>query len=246
MPNITIWNEFIHEQEDSDCGRLCRQHYPNGIHKHLETALAPAFPGWGFRAVSLGEPQNGLPDDVLNSTDVLVWWGHMAHDRVPDYLVDKIHTRILSGMGLVALHSAHFSKIFKRVCGTSCALKWREIGERERVWVVDPFHPIAQGIPETFVVEQTEMYGEPFGLPEDAHPVFMSWYQGGNVFRSGVTLHRGAGKVFYFSPGHESLPIYLNEMVLKVIANGIRWANPECGVGAAPTAPCEKDPYEKV
>jgi len=246
MPTITIWNEFLHELEDSECGRLCRQHYPEGIHVHLKNALAPAFPKWNIRAVSLGEPQNGLPDDVLKTTDILVWWGHMAHHRVPDELVDKIHTRILSGMGLVVLHSGHFSKIFKRVCGTSCALKWREIGEKERVWVVDPFHPVAKDIPETFVIEETEMYGEPFGLPDDAHPVFMSWYEGGNVFRSGITLQRGAGKVFYFSPGHETLPVYHNETVLKIIANGIAWTRHPDGVGPAPTAPHEKEPHEKV
>lgn len=246
MPNITIWNEFLHEQEDSDCGRECRKHYPNGIHQHLKAALSPAFEGWNIKAVALGEPQNGLPEAVLNSTDVMVWWGHMAHHRVPDELVEKVHARVLAGMGLIVLHSGHFSKIFKRVCGTSCALKWREIGEKERVWVADPFHPIAKGIPETFVVEQTEMYGEPFGLPADAHPVFMSWYQGGNVFRSGVTLQRDAGKIFYFSPGHETLPIYHNETVLKVIENAIRWANPEGGVGAGLTAPCEEKPQEPV
>ena len=245
MSKLTIWNEFLHETEDSEIGATCRKHYPDGIHRHLESVLAPSFPGWEIACASLGEPQNGLPDDVLNSTDVLVWWGHMAHNKVPDELVGKIHMRILSGMGLVVLHSGHMSKIFQRVCGTHCELKWREIGEKERVWTVDPFHPIAKGIPESFAIEQTEMYGEPFGVPEDAHIVFMSWYKGGNVFRSGITLRRGAGKIFYFSPGHETLPIYHNENVVKVIANGVNWVN-SCGVNIPPTAPCENVPYEKV
>ena len=246
MPNITIWNEFLHETEDSEVGRICRLHYPDGIHRQIEAALTPIFPGWNFKCATLCEPQNGLPDEVLNSTDVLVWWGHMAHHKVSDDLVAKIHMRILSGMGLVVLHSGHFSKIFQRVCGSQCELKWREIGEKERVWTIDPFHPIAKGIPETFVIDNTEMYGEPFGIPGDAHVVFMSWYQGGNVFRSGITLQRGAGKVFYFSPGHENLPIYHNDTVIKVIANGVNWVNPPDGVGAPPPCPNEKEPFEKV
>ena len=246
MPTVTIWNEFLHETEDSDVGRLCRQHYPNGIHSQIEAALKPHFPGWNFRTATLGEPQCGLCDEVIGSTDVLVWWGHMAHHRVPDEIVAKLHMRLLSGMGLVVLHSGHFSKIFQRACGTHCELKWREIGEKERVWTVDPFHPVAKGIPETFAIDETEMYGEPFGIPGDAHVVFMSWYQGGNVFRSGFTLQRGAGKVFYFSPGHETLPIYHNENVIKVIANGVKWVNPESGVGSPPPCPNEKEPYEKV
>ena len=246
MPSITIWNEFVHERSNSDYGSMCRQHYPNGIHRHLAEKLAPALPEARIRTASLDEPANGLPDDVLNSTDVLVWWGHAAHDKVPDDLVDRIHTRILAGMGLVALHSAHMSKIFRRVCGTSCMLRWRD-GGRERVWVVDPMHPIVKGVPETFAIDETEMYGEPFGLPPDAHPVFMSWYEGGNVFRSGVTLNRGAGKVFYFSPGHETFPIYHDANVLKVIANGLRWVSPETPVGANPLpyAVDEQTPYEK-
>ena len=246
MPSITIWNEFMHEQAESDYGKLCRKHYPKGIHAYLRRVLRPELEGCTIRAVSLDMPENGLTDKVLNKTDVLVWWGHMAHDKVPDELVDRIQKRIFGGMGLVVLHSGHMSKIFRRMLGTPCTLRWREIGERERVWVCDPAHPIAQGVPETFAIEQTEMYGEPFGIPNDGHVVFMSWYAGGNVFRSGVTFQRGLGKIFYFAPGHETLPIYHNPAVQRVLANGIRWCRPAIGVGDAPVCPHEREPFEPV
>lgn len=246
MPTITIWNEFLHEQADNDCGRLCRQHYPRGIHAYLEKALSPALEDCTIRAVSLDMPENGLPDPVLDTTDVLVWWGHMAHGQVPDDLVDRIQRRIFGGMGLVMLHSGQKSKIFRRMLGTPCTLRWREIGEKERVWICDPGHPIAQGVPETFAIEHTEMYGEPFGIPNDAHVVFLSWYAGGNVFRSGVTLQRGLGRIFYFAPGHETLPIYHHPDVQRVLANGIRWCIPANGVGAAPDCFNEGVPSEPV
>ena len=246
MANVTIWNEFLHEQAEGAVGDLCRKCYPKGIHAHLKKALGATMKDMKFRAVSLDMPENGLPDKVLNNTDVLVWWGHMAHDKVPDALVDKIQKRVLGGMGLIVLHSGHMSKIFRRMMATSCTLRWREIGEKERVWVVEPSHPIAAGVADSFEIEHTEMYGEPFGIPHDAEVVFMSWYAGGNVFRSGFTVKRNAGKIFYFAPGHETLPIYHNKNVLKVLENAVRWAVPENGVGPAPSCPNEKDPLEPV
>jgi len=246
MANVTIWNEFIHERSDDACGVLCRKSYPKGIHAYLKKVLGASMQDAKFRAVSLDMPENGLPDKVLDSTDVLIWWGHMAHDKVPDALVDKIQRRVLAGMGLIVLHSGHMSKIFRRMLGTSGTLLWREIGEKERVWTADPSHPIAVGVPASFPIEHTEMYGEPFGLPDDAHVVFISWYAGGNVFRSGVTLQRGAGKVFYFAPGHETLPIYHDKNVQRVIANGIRWATPVNGVGPSPSCLHETEPTESV
>ncbi len=246
MANVTIWNEFIHEQSDTEYGERCRKHYPKGIHAYLKKVLGTSMKDCKIRAVSLDMPENGLPDKVLNSTDVLVWWGHRAHDQVPDALVDKIQARVLGGMGLIVLHSGHLAKIFRRMLGTGCTLNWRAIGERERVWTCDPSHPIAVGIPASFALEQTEMYGEPFGIPNEAHIVFMSWYAGGNVFRSGVTLARGLGKIFYFSPGHETYPIYHDVNVQRVIENGIRWATPVNGVVAAPSCPHEKDPVEPI
>ena len=221
---VTIWNENEHERAQGAFGDLIRSFYPHGIHEALRKNLAAD--DLEITAVSLDMPEQGLPDELLNNTDVLLWWGHCAHHKVADALVDKIQYRVLAGMGLIVLHSGHYSKIFRRMTGTSCSLRWREVGEKERVWAVDLQHPIAQGVPESFVIPHTEMYGEPFGIPPEAHVVFISWYEGGNVFRSGVTFQRGAGKIFYFSPGHETFPIYNQPEVVKVLGNAIRWAAP--------------------
>lgn len=222
---VTIWNENVHETADSAFGAYIRTFYPNGIHNALKEELASD--DLEITAVSLDMPNQGITDELLANTDVLVWWGHCAHAKVEDALVEKIHTRILEGMGLIVLHSGHYSKIFRRLTGTSNSLRWRECGEKELVWVVDKQHPITRDVPDYVEVPNTEMYGEPFGIPNDAHVVFISWYEGGNVFRSGFTLTRGAGKIFYFSPGHETFPIYHNPGIVKIIGNAVRWANPE-------------------
>ncbi|MBR0458862.1 MAG: ThuA domain-containing protein [Victivallales bacterium] len=225
---VTIWNEFLHEQEQGALGELIRGIYPEGIHKCLASALAA--PDLEIRTATLGEPEQGLPPEVLDTTDVLMWWGHCAHSKVEDALVDRIQARVLSGMGLVVLHSGHMSKIFRRLMGTRCRLRWREVGEKERVWCVAPGHPIAKGVPETFVIPHTEMYGEPFDIPDDGKIVFSSWYEGGNVFRSGVAFVRDQGRIFYFSPGHETYPIYHDPNVQKILGNAIRWAAPVNGI----------------
>ena len=219
---VTIWNENLHETWEGPVSDVIRQFYPKGIHNALAEGLATD--DLEITPVSLDMPEQGLPQDLLEKTDVLFWWGHCGHDKVEDSLVDRIQTRVLQGMGLVVLHSGHYSKIFRRMLGTHCSLRWRECGEKERVWVVDRDHPIAQGVPDSFVIPHTEMYGEPFGIPHEAHVVFMSWYEGGNVFRSGVAFQRGQGKIFYFSPGHETFPIYRQPEVLKVLGNAARWA----------------------
>ena len=224
MIKVTIWNEFCHEKKREDVKAI----YPEGIHTALARGLAAD--DLLIRTATLDDPEQGVSDEILDSTDVLIWWGHAAHKEVTDENVKRIVAKVHSGMGLIVLHSGHYSKLFKAVCGTSCSLKWRESGERERFWCVEPFHPIAQGVPETFVVPQTEMYGERFDIPGDARVIFMSWYEGGEVFRSGITLERGCGKIFYFSPGHESFPIYYQPEVLKVIGNGIRWTAPHCRI----------------
>jgi trehalose utilization protein len=222
--NLTIWNEYRHEREESPAGDYIRQFYPNGIHRYLAEHLAAD--DLEIRAVSLDEPEQGLTDAVLQNTDVLMWWGHCAHAEVKDELVDRIQKRILEGMGLVVLHSGHFSKIFRRMMGTACRLRWREAGEKERLWVVAPSHPIAQGIPETFVIPHHEMYGEPFDIPQDGKIIFQSWFEGGNVFRSGVAFERDRGKVFYFSPGHETFPVYHDPVIQQILGNAVRWAAP--------------------
>ena len=166
------------------------------------------------------------PDDVLDNTDVLTWWGHMAHDEVRDDIVDKVQKRVLDGMGLLVLHSGHLSKIFRKLMGTTCDLKWREIGEKERLWVIEPSHPIVDGVNEYIELEHAEMYGERFDIPEPDTLLFVSWFAGGEVFRSGCVYHRAHGRIFYFRPGHETYPIYHNPEILRVIGNAVRWLAP--------------------
>jgi trehalose utilization protein len=221
---VTVWNEFIHERTAAAVKAL----YPEGIHAAIGAALREHLgPRVDILTATLDQPEHGLPDGVLERTDVLTWWGHAGHDKVSDEVVARIHQRVLGGMGLVVLHSAHASKIFRKLMGTSCMLRWREAAEKERVWIVDPSHPIAEGLDgEFFELEHTEMYGEYFDIPRPDELIFVSWYEGGEVFRSGCTFRRGKGKVFYFGPGHETFPIYYDSRVRRVIANGVRWAAP--------------------
>ncbi|MEK4252022.1 ThuA domain-containing protein [Paenibacillus sp. FSL W7-1287] len=220
MLKVTVWNENRHEHHNP----AVREIYPEGIHGAIASFLKQA----GFEAgtATLDEPEHGLTDDVLSNTDVLIWWGHLAHGEVQDDIVRKVQQRVLSGMGLIVLHSGHFSKIFKALMGTSCELKWREADERERLWVVAPSHPIVEGIGEYIELEQEEMYGEHFDIPAPDELIFTSWFEGGEVFRSGCTYTRGSGKVFYFRPGHETYPTYHNEQIQRVIINAVRWAAP--------------------
>lgn len=218
---VTVWNEYVQERSHPEVARI----YPAGIHTVLAEALQSRG-GFTVRTATLEQPEHGLTAEVLKNTDVLTWWGHVAHDQVSDEIISRVHARVLEGMGLVVLHSGHWSKLFKRVLGTSCALCWREAGERERVWVVDPGHPIAEGIDHCIELEHSEMYGEPFGIPSPDELVFLSWFQGGEVFRSGACWRRGSGRVFYFSPGHEIYPIYHDSRIQQVITNGVRWAAP--------------------
>lgn len=238
---VTIWNEFVHERQNPAVTAL----YPQGIHGALAEALSP-HTDFQIRTATLDEPEQGLPSSVLDETDVLLWWGHKAHEEVSDELVTRVQQRVLAGMGLIVLHSGHFSKIFKRLMGTSCALCWREAGERERVWVVNPGHPIAAGLGDCIEIEQSEMYGEPFGIPTPDELIFVSWFQGGEVFRSGATWTRGSGRIFYFSPGHEVYPIYHQAEVQRVIANGIRWASPQGAPANTPRHLPVEEAREKI
>lgn len=219
---VTVWNEGVHDKRD----RKVMDIYPEGMGKAIAGYLAEQPGIASVRVAELDDKGQGLTDTILAKTDVMTWWGHCAHDQVTDENAAKVKQRVLEGMGLVVLHSGHFSKVFKSLMGTGCDLKWREIGEKERLWVVDPAHPIAEGLSEYFELPHTEMYGEHFDIPQPDQLVFISWFEGGEVFRSGCCWHRGLGKVFYFRPGHETLPIYHNETVLRVIYNGIRWAAP--------------------
>ena len=235
---VTVWNEFRQEHSDEPVRRI----YPDGIHAAVAAGLREADTDFVVRTATLDEPEHGLTEAVLAETDVLTWWGHVAHGEVADAVVDRVQRRVLQGMGLIVLHSGHFSRIFQRLMGTSCDLKWREAGERERLWVVDPSHPIAAGLGESFVLPEEEMYGEHFDIPAPDQLVFVSWFRGGEVFRSGCCFMRGAGRVFYFRPGHETHPTYFDANVRRVIANAVRWAAADGG--AAPTFGHRPEPPE--
>lgn len=221
---VTIWNENLHEKSNSRVTEI----YPGGIHGYLKTVLE--CDDIEVRTATLDMDEHGLTEEVLADTDVLLWWGHMGHARVDDEIVDRVHKAVLGGMGLIVLHSGHFSKIFKRLMGTTCSLKWRDHA-RERIWIVKPNHPIAEGVEDGFLLEDEEMYGEAFDIPNPDDVVFIGWFNGGEVFRSGCTFTRGNGKIFYFQPGHETNTAYHNENVQRVIKNAVRWACPVKKIG---------------
>ncbi|AIF44429.1 ThuA domain-containing protein [Virgibacillus sp. SK37] len=215
---VTVWNEYRHEKENSNVASI----YPNGIHQTIASFLQEA--GYETQTATLDEAEHGLTEEVLSETDVLIWWGHKMHEKVSEEIAERVKQCVLEGMGLIVLHSGHFSKVFKKLMGTTCDLKWREADEKERLWVVDPTHPITEGLGEYIELEKEEMYGEHFDIPAPDELVFVSWFEGGEVFRSGATFKRGRGKIFYFRPGHESYPTYHNKEIQKVITNGVKWA----------------------
>lgn len=219
MINVTVWNEHVQDKEEKILAV-----YPKGMNGCIADFLS-VNDDISVTCADLDMPECGLGDEVLENTDVLIWWGHCAHEKVPDELVEKIHDRILRGMGLIVLHSGHYSKIFRRTLGTTCSLRWRE-GDRERVWNIAPNHPITQGIGDYFYLENEEMYGEWFDIPNPDEIVLLGWFGGGEVFRSGCVWNRGLGKVFYFQPGHESNPTFHNENVQKIITNAVRYVAP--------------------
>ena len=216
---VTVWNENQHEKKDP----IVLEYYPGGLHGYIANFLK--CDDIETRTATLDDEECGLTDEVLADTDVLVWWGHRAHDKVPDEVVERVQKYVLAGMGLIVLHSGHHSKIFRKLMGTTCNLKWRN-NAHERIWTVMPNHPIAAGVDETFVLDPEEMYGECFDIPNPDDVIFMGWFNGGEVFRSGCTWTRGHGRIFYFQPGHETNRAFQNENVQRVIKNGVRWACP--------------------
>jgi trehalose utilization protein len=220
MLKVVVWNENRHEQTNAKVKEV----YPEGIHGAIAAFLKNEE--FEVSTATLDEKDHGLTQEVLNETDVLIWWGHMAHHEVKDEIVERVKQRVLEGMGLIVLHSGHFSKIFKTLMGTSCDLKWREANEKERIWIIDPSHPIVEGLGEYIDIEREEMYGEHFDIPAPDQLLMVSWFEGGEVFRSGCTYQRGKGKVFYFRPGHETFPTYYHKDVQRVIINAVKWAKP--------------------
>jgi trehalose utilization protein len=237
MTRVTVWGEHRQELSDPPVAAV----YPDGIHEAIAAGLREA--GFDVATATLDQPEHGLTEEVLAATDVLTWWGHVAHGEVDDAIVDRVQRRVLDGMGLIVLHSGHHSKIFRRLMGTSADLKWREASERERIWVIDRSHPIADGLGEGFALDEEEMYGEPFDVPAPDQLVLVSWFEGGEVFRSGACWTRGRGRIFYFRPGHETYPTYFNGSVRRVIANAVRWAT---GPRGAPIVLANQAPSESI
>jgi trehalose utilization protein len=221
---VLVWGENRHEQIEPHVAEI----YPDGMHNTIAAGIRENL---GDRArvttTTLDEPEHGLTEDVLNDTDVLVWWGHAAHGEVSDEVVERVHQHVLSGLGLLVLHSAHWSKIFGKLMGTTCTLRWRSEQDRELVWTVDATHPITDGVPNPIIIDQQEMYGETFDIPAPDELIFISSFTGGEVFRSGCTFRRGNGRIFFFSPGDQDYPVYHHPDVRRVIANGVAWARSE-------------------
>ena len=234
MIRVLVWNENWHETTQTHVAEL----YPDGIHGTIAAGLTELLGDQvQVRTATLDEPEHGLTEEALADTEVLLWWGHVRHGDVADAVVERVHQHVLGGLGLIVLHSGHYSKIFRALMGTTCGLSWRNEGEREIVWTIDPTHPIAVGIEQPFVIEAQEMYGEHFDVPPPEELVFASWFAGGEVFRSGMTFRRGRGKVFYFSPGDQEYPVYHHTQVRQVLANAVRWARPVPGERRAREAP---------
>ncbi|RKE60300.1 MULTISPECIES: ThuA domain-containing protein [Microbacterium] len=227
---VLVWGENHHEKHHD----IPRALYPDTMHGTIAAGLRRLL---GDDAVvetaTLDDPEHGLSEERLAQTDVLFWWGHLLHHEVDDVVIERVHRHVLGGLGFVALHSAHFSKVFVRLMGTTCALRWRQAQDRELVWTVSPTHPIAAGVPQPIVIPEQEMYGEFFDVPQPDELVFVSNFSGGEVFRSGMTFFRGHGRVFYFSPGDQDYPVYHQPEIQLVLANAARWARNDRPRGTA-------------
>lgn len=263
MIRVTIWNEHVQEtmtpeklaafpgemSEAQKCEilettRCIQALHPGGIHETLRAIFAEDAEIEVRHIALLEMPECGLTEEVLDDTDVLVWWAHIAHQDVPDEIAERVRDHVLRGMGFLALHSAHPSKPMQRLLGTSGSLQWRE-GDFCRVWNVCPTHPIAAGIPASFELEVEEMYGEFFDIPKPDDIVFLSWFRGGEVFRSGCTWTRGYGKMFYFQPGHETNPSYFDPNVRQILRNAVKWAKPAMRVEPLTCPHAEVSPEAK-
>lgn len=219
--NVVIWNEFRHEKRDPAVAQI----YPDGIHACIRDFLKEDD-NLNITLAALDDPDQGISDELLNKTDVLFWWGHMAHGEVDDKLVEKIRNRVYAGkMGLIVLHSGHHSKVFRSIVGATGNLSWGR-NQKEVVWNLMPQHPIAAGIPDHFILKSEELYAEPFYIPQPDQLVFGGWYEDGHIFRSGCCFFRGVGKIFYFQPGHEYCRSFYNPYVQRIIRNAVEWVKP--------------------
>ena len=235
MVRVTVWGENVHESRQPE---RCARSTPTACTVRSRPAWKQLGAAAEVRTVTLDDPEHGLTEEVLADTDVLTWWGHMAHEKVDDAIVDRVQHHVL-GAWASRLHSAHYSKIFRRLIGTSCCLRWRNDGERELVWTVRPGHPIADGVPHPLVIDEQEMYGEWFDIPQPDEFVFISSFAGGEVFRSGCIFHRGKGRIFYFCPGDQEYPVYHHK-------DSRCWPTPSGGPRRAPAAPCRRRPTRRA
>lgn len=221
---VTVWNEYVHEQKSESIARI----YPNGIHGAIAEGLSQ-YTEFEVCTRTMDMPEYGLDAEILENTDVLVWWSHLKNKDIPDEIAERVQKRVLDGMGFIVLHSAHLCKPFVRLMGTVCRSKWRENDEKERIWVIEPGHPIARNLPEYIELGEEETYGERFEIPTPDELVFVSWFSGGEVFRSGCCFRRGSGKIFYFRPGHEAYPTFYRTDIRQILANAVEWAKPSNG-----------------
>lgn len=222
MIRVTVFNEYRHEKESNAIHSV----YPEGIHKCIGKFLAENSEIEVRHYATFDMEEHGLTEEVLCDTDVLVFWNHMLQEDFADEVAERVKNHVLNGMGLVALHSAHYSKILRKLLGTTMTLRWRD-DDSERIVVTCPSHPIAEGIPERFDIPREEMYGEYFDIPKPDDVIFTGWFAGGEVFRSGCTFTRGNGRIFYFQPGHEEYPVYYMPIIQKIITNAVVWCNPK-------------------
>lgn len=236
---VTVWNEYFHEQHSEEIAKI----YPRGIHGAIAEGLEE-YPDFTVCARTMEMPECGLSEETLANTDVLIWWAHLKHAQIPDEIAERVQKRVLEGMGFIVLHSGHLSKPFARLMGTVCRSKWRENDEKERIWVIEPSHPIARNLPEYIELEKEETYGERFEIPTPDELVFVSWFSGGEVFRSGCCFKRGLGKIFYFRPGHEAYPTFYRKDIRQILANAVEWAKPSHG--PRPTLGKFEPPLENV
>jgi len=226
---VCIWNEALLDRKPQHVQEMALRTYPEGLHIPLADGLRKTLGDAAIvETATFPEPEHGLPKERLDNIDVLLWWGHNYHRDVADKVVDRVCERVFKdGMGFIPLHSAHYSKPFKRLLGCTGDLAWRNIGEKERLWITNPAHPIVAGLDSCYLeLEKAEMYGEPFSIPEPDELVMVSWFAGGEVFRSGCCWQRGMGRIFYFRPGDERYPIYRNEKIHLILANAIQWCHP--------------------
>ncbi len=227
---VVIWSEGTANVDEGS-----KKVYPEDINTAIAEGLEPlGAKGWQIVKASLNDPDQGVSDDLLGSTDVLIWWGHKKHGEVKDAVVNNIAERVKRGqMGFIATHSSHFAKPFRKLMGTACS--WREYvtdGTSVEVVVKEPSHPICQGV-KSFKLPAIERYGEPFAVPQPESVPLDGVYTKPDgktePGRMGLCWTVGKGRVFYFTPGHETYNDYYRPEVRRIFVNAVQWAAPAAG-----------------